>query len=96
MNVKEVPQSAMILLPPPAGRCPECAREHDPQQPHDAQSFYYQFKFNWEHGRKATWADAMAHCSDETKAIWTEELRKLGVEVVPHAGKEKGNETTSD
>lgn len=81
MNVKVIPASEMILLPPPAGKCQECAREHDPKLPHDVQSLYYQFKFNMEHGRKATWADAMAHCSEDIKVLWTAELKKLGMEV---------------
>lgn len=81
IEIQEVPASAMMLLPPPADVCQECARDHDPDMPHDKQSLYYQMKFQLEHGRGATWADAMAHCSDEIKALWTEELQKLGVEV---------------
>lgn len=81
MGIKEIPMPEMILLPPRAEVCQECAEDHDPQLPHNQQSLYYQMKFHMEHGRRATWADAMAHCSDEMKAIWTEELKKLGVEV---------------
>lgn len=81
IEIEEVPLSAMMLLPPPSDVCQECARDHDLELPHDAQSLYYQTKFQMEHGRGATWVDAMAHCSDEIKAIWTEELKKIGVEV---------------
>ncbi|HML33810.1 hypothetical protein [Sporomusa sphaeroides] len=81
IEIQEIPISAMTLLPPPPDVCQECARDHAPGLPHDKQSLYYQTKFQMEHGRGATWADAMAHCSDEVKAIWTEELQKLGVEV---------------
>lgn len=81
IEIQEVPASDFMLLPPIPDVCQECAREHDPKLPHDKQSLYYQMKFQLEHGRGATWADAMAHCSDEIKALWTAELKKLGVEV---------------
>lgn len=82
IEIEEIPASAMMLLPPSPDVCQECARDHAPELPHDAQSLYYQVKFKMQHGRGATWADAMAHCSDEIKALWTAELEKLGVEVL--------------
>jgi len=81
VDIEEVQASAMMLLPPRPDVCQECARGHLPEMPHDKQSLYYQTKFNIEHGRGATWADAMAHCSNDVKAAWTKELQKLGVEV---------------
>lgn len=36
------------------------------------------YKFYFEHGRWPTWADAMAHCSDEVKAAWEVALREGG------------------
>ncbi len=81
MQVKEM---SMALLPPASHLCQVCAIDHDPEQPHNAQSLYYQTKFNMEHGRAATWQDAMEHCSDEVKAAWNERLDELeskGVEV---------------
>lgn len=81
VEIEEVPMSSMMLLPPRPDVCQECARDHDPRLPHDKQSIYYQIKFKMEHDRGATWADAMAHCSDEIKGLWTEELLKLGLEV---------------
>ena len=80
---EEVAASEMILLPPRSDVCQECARDHDPRLPHDKQSLYYQVKFKMEHGRGATWADAMGHCSDEIKAAWTDGLKKFGIEVEP-------------
>lgn len=80
-EILEIPASTMMLLPPRKDVCQECARAHAPELPHDKQSLYYQMKFQMKHGRGATWLDAMAHCSDEMKAVWTEELQKLGVEV---------------
>jgi hypothetical protein len=65
----------------PPGTCPECAVKHDPEMPHNQQSLAYQYKFYDKHGRWPTWADAMAHCSAETKAYWIAELKKRGVEV---------------
>lgn len=81
IEVEEVLASEMILLPPRSDVCQECARDHDPRLPHDKQSLYYQVKFKMEHGRGATWTDAMAHCSDEIKTAWTDGLKKFGFEV---------------
>ena len=39
------------LLPAPKGTCPECAVKHDPDQPHNQQSLFYQYHFYHEHGR---------------------------------------------
>lgn len=44
-------------------------------------SLYYQYKFHAAHGRWPTWVDAMAHCSEEIKEFWVEELDKEGVRV---------------
>lgn len=85
MDVKEIPLSELVLLPLPADVCQECARDHHPALPHDNQSLYYQIKFHMAHGRGATWVDAMAHCTDEMKARWTRELKKLGIEVNANA-----------
>ena len=69
------------LLPPRPDVCQVCAHKHPPEYPHNARSLYYQTKFYMEHGRAATWADAMAHCEPEIKTVWTEELQKRGEEV---------------
>ena len=86
----------MMLLPPPEEYCQECAREHDPEMPHDKQSLYYQMKFQIEKGRGATWTDAMAHCSQEVKDIWTEELLKLGEDVPIDYGNAQSNTDESE
>jgi hypothetical protein len=57
-------QKSFTLLPPAPHLYQECAVEHEPWAPHNAQSLYYQTQFNLRHGRRATWADAMAHCSE--------------------------------
>jgi hypothetical protein len=72
----------MMLLPPPPDHCQICAVKHEPDEPHDPESLYYQLVFHNENGRKATWADAMAHCPDEVKELWTIELKKHGIEVL--------------
>ena len=66
----EVQNVKMILMPPAKHLCQECGRDHDPKMPHDATSLYYQTKFQIEHGRPATWDDAMAHCDEATKELW--------------------------
>lgn len=70
------------IMPPPADCCQECGVKHDPAQPHNAQSLHYQYSFYAENGgRWPTWLDAMAHCSDDIRAAWTDELGRLGVDV---------------
>ena len=69
------------LLPNKPGTCPECASEHDPEQPHNQRSLYYQYRFYDEHGRWPTWADAMEHCSEPIRQHWPAELQKYGIEV---------------
>lgn len=81
IEIKEIPMATMMLLPPRANVCQECAVDHDPRLPHNKQSLYYQMKFQMEHGRGATWTDAMAHCTDDIKERWAEGLRVFGVEV---------------
>lgn len=71
----------MFLLPPAAHLCQTCATEHLPEEPHNAQSLYYQTAFNMQHGRAATWTDAMEHCTPDVRAMWREELIDLGVNV---------------
>ena len=67
-----------ILLPCAPDVCQECAVDHSPEMPHNAQSLYYQYKFYQQHGRFPTWEDAMEHCSSEMQEFWKEELSKLG------------------
>ncbi|WP_062117718.1 hypothetical protein [Sphingobium sp. MI1205] len=74
-------EGSWTLLPPGPGRCTECGTVHEPELPHNAQSLYYQAAFHMQHGRTATWLDAMEHCSDAMKALWTEKLEELGVKV---------------
>lgn len=71
----------MFLLPPAADRCQTCAAEHEPELPHNAHSLYYQTAFNMEHGRAPTWIDAMEHCSEEMRAVWTTALEEKGIDV---------------
>jgi hypothetical protein len=66
------------LLPPATGTCKECAVEHSPDLPHNRDSLYYVIKYNMEHGRAPTWADAMEHCSLEVQIKWERELRRMG------------------
>lgn len=71
----------MLMLPPKPGVCQECGVDHGPEEPHDGESLYYKYHFYSKHGRWPTWKDAMAHCSEEVQAWWTDALRKLGAEV---------------
>lgn len=79
-HVVEMPLSAWNLLPPHPEACQTCGRNpaHEPWEPHDAQSLYYQYKFYLEHKRWPTWRDAVAHCEPAVRAAWEAELRKRG------------------
>jgi len=67
------------LLPPRPGVCQTCAVDHDPKLPHNAQSLFYQYKFNGDNGRWPDWNDAMAHCSEEVKTNWVAALTQHGI-----------------
>lgn len=72
------PETSWQLLPPSPEYCQVCAVKHPPEQPHDRQSLFYQTKFNLEHGRAPTWADAMSHCAEPVKEAWQRELKDSG------------------
>jgi hypothetical protein len=69
------------LMPAKEGTCPECATVHPADYPHNQQSIYWQYHFYGRNGRFPTWADAMAHCTDEMKAFWKKALADRGVKV---------------
>lgn len=69
------------LFPAAPGTCPKCAVDHPPELPHDQQSLFWQYWFYNKHGRWPTWIDAMAHCTDEMRALWRIELLKRGVQL---------------
>ena len=81
MNIIEKGIKDMKILSAPPGTCLECAVAHEANQPHDKQSLHYQYTFYQKHDRWPSWRDAMAHCSDETKTIWSEELAALGIDI---------------
>jgi len=78
-----VTKKDLIILPPAPDKCQVCAVAHDPRQPHNQQSFYYQMAFaqTSPDGKGPTWEDAMAHCTDDVKKGWIAGLKKHGVEV---------------
>lgn len=69
------------LLPCAPDVCQACAVDHDPSFPHNAQSLYYQYKFMETNGRFPNWGDAMAHCTEEMKLKWREQLVARGVPI---------------
>lgn len=78
---QEMSGEGMWLLPPAKDRCQTCGTKHEPHLPHNAQSLYYQTAFNMEHGRAPNWLDAMAHCDEAMRALWTNALIEKGVDV---------------
>jgi len=77
----------LMLMPCKPGVCQECARDHTPDNPHDAQSMYYQYKFYAQHHRWPTWKDAIAHCSEEIRTLWEQALRERGAWTEPEPAK---------
>ncbi len=69
------------LMPVRQGACQTCGQypAHPVDQPHNADSLYYQYAFYGDHGRWPTWADAVAHCPEAIRAQWEQALRKHGV-----------------
>lgn len=78
-QMKEI--GGMKMLPPKPDVCQMCAVKHEPGQPHNQQSLYYQYAFYADNGRWPTWKDAMAHCSEEVKQKWISGLKTHGVDV---------------
>jgi len=70
------------LLPPAPDACQECATKHEAAMPHNQQSLYWYYWFYAKHNRWPTWADAMAHCSEEMKVKWIAALAERGVKVL--------------
>lgn len=64
------------IIPPLPGVCRICAARHDPAEPHDRDSLYYQNGFYRKHKRFPTWDDAMEHCSEAVKEEFREKLRR--------------------
>ena len=67
----------LTILPPAQHLCQKCAVAHGVMEAHNAQSLYYAFWFNEQHGRSPTWRDAIANCPDDIKEIWAKYLGKL-------------------
>ena len=76
----DAPEETRVSAPGP-GKCPVCAAVHDPMDPHDRDSLYYQMRFRRRHKRFPTWADAMAHCSREKQEEWRAKLEAEGIPV---------------
>ncbi len=70
------------MLPAAEGKCPDCATDHDPQLPHNQQSLFWNYRFLGLYGRWPTWADALAHCDDETAKMWIGAMPEHGGPVV--------------
>lgn len=76
------------MMPVAPGKCPICAVEHKPEEPHNQQSMRYQMAFHNQIGRSPTWADAVAHCSGAVKTAWRDELKRRGHWSEPPEGEE--------
>lgn len=51
--------------------CRECAQHHPVDYPHNAESLIYQLNFYEANNRPPSWDDAMAHCDDKMKQMWS-------------------------
>lgn len=68
------------LMPPAKHLCQTCATDHNPCTTHNPQTMFYQSKRHMDGLEPGTWEDAMAHCDEETKALWREQLTSMGVD----------------
>lgn len=75
-NIEEIK-----ILPPVPGSCPLCAVQHDPGEPHERDSLYYQNKFYKKYKRFPTWEDAMSHCSPSIKKEFIKRLKRRGINI---------------
>ena len=76
------------LVPPAPDKCQICAAKHGPEEPHNAQSLFYQMAFHGMHGRNPTWADALAHCALDVQAAWEAGLREKNAWTEPPPGED--------
>lgn len=79
-EVVQVKLGDMTIVPPKPENCNVCGVWHVRVMPHDATSLYYLTKFKVDHGRDATWEDALEHCPENIKTLWRLELEKFGVD----------------
>lgn len=77
----EIVNKSFKLIPPHSSLCQACAVRHDPGEPHNQQSLHYQYWFYAQYKVWPTWADAMAHCSEEMKTLWIKELLYRGITI---------------
>jgi len=75
--LREQPKT-LAILPPEPGTCQVCACVHEPNEPHNKNSLYYQMKFHLDYGRWPTWEDAIKHCTEDMKAEWRKQLKFFG------------------
>ncbi|MCF6126040.1 hypothetical protein EN904_12235 [Mesorhizobium sp. M7A.F.Ca.CA.001.07.2.1] len=80
-EVTEDREASCGLMPPALDACHVCGHRpaHGSDEPHNAQSLYYQYAFYADNGRWPTWRDAIAHCSTPVREGWEAELRRRGV-----------------
>lgn len=71
-------EEVKVVAPVP-GACPICATRHDPKEPHDRDSIYYQNYFRKKYKRFPTWADAMSHCNESQKRDFKKKLARRGI-----------------
>ena len=69
------------LLPPAPDCCQVCAHKHSPEEPHNAQSFYWATARSMERRPAPTWNEALEHCTPEMRAAWSEQLALRGVDL---------------
>ncbi|WP_414755594.1 hypothetical protein [Anabaena sp. CCY 9910] len=76
-----VVEKQLQIMPPAPHLCQVCAVAHEPDEAHNPQSFYYQYTFAMQYKRSVTWADAIAHCSEQKQELWIQFLTKLGIDI---------------
>jgi hypothetical protein len=64
----------ILLMPPGEGKCPKCAAQHKPDEPHEIRSLYYLMKFWQKEKRFPTTWDTVQDCPEDVIERWRERL----------------------
>lgn len=81
-SIIHMPVTAWTVLPPAEGLCPTCAVDHEPGEPHNPDSLFWQTARLVAGEPAPTWTDALQHVTDPVRrALWIAALAKHGITI---------------
>lgn len=84
--IGQAKHAQVMMLPPPEGCCRICGIEHLPKAAHNAQSIFYETRFQLRYKRQGTWADAIAHVPEPERSRLEKRIRELNGWTEPPEG----------